>query len=181
MLCMTMHFCDTYSSHDIFFCICSVQALDRRFQLQEAMSKGAPIFCHWVLPIQTQLGSEEQNMTLERCPIWKNLGKWFFMCCSNAASVGGIASICFPFCANRSSLASSTVWALLVQSYITTTNLCTTGMNTSNWCACAGSIIIPKASVRSLYAVQVSHADFLPFPKKMWTHGTTIIWKLSLD
>ena len=51
-----------------------------------------------------------------------------FVYCNKAASVGGIAYFCFPFCGKRCSLASSRFSELLVLSYIRTTNLCMTGM-----------------------------------------------------
>ena len=87
------------------------------------------------------------------------------VCCSRAPRVGGIASYGLCFLASTSSRASSTPSAVLDLSYIITTNfssICRSSSSTVNgyWLSLA------KTSDTSVYASQVSNADFFPLPRR---------------
>ena len=94
-----------------------------------------------------------------------------------AARVGGIASYGLCFLANMSSRASSTPLAVLDLSYIITTNfsrICRSSSSTVSgyWLSLA------KTSDTSVYASQVSHADFFHLPRKADTTSHPVnAWK----
>ena len=87
-----------------------------------------------------------------------------FVFSRSADSVGGIISYDFCLCANKSNIASFTLFAALERSYKMTTNCSRTSLSSSN--IVSGILLsLRNTSVASSNTFQACNADFLPLPR----------------